>query len=182
LYQIHLDNAGRLELIRRTRLPKLAARTRDRLEMVRLSDAGWSVPRIAAHLGAHHQTVRYWIKAFLTGGFDALDDRRHTGQRSAITEEILAAVRERIGQADRSWTAQQVADWVTQHYQITRSAKQWRKLLTRLRQSYKRTARSLHHKQKPDKVQAVAQEMSALEQKGGMNCSISATLTRQEWP
>ena len=56
--------------------------------MVRLSDAGWSVPRIAAHFGVHHQTVRYWIKAYLAGGFDALDDRPHTGQRSAITEEI----------------------------------------------------------------------------------------------
>src|SRR5438105_3557631 len=52
--------------------------------MVRLSDAGWFVPKIAAHFGVHHQTVRYWIKAYLAGGFDALDDRPHTGQHSAI--------------------------------------------------------------------------------------------------
>ena len=148
--------------------------------MVRLSDAGWSVPRIAAHFGVHHQTVRYWIKAYLAGGFDALDDRPHTGQRSAITEEILAAVKSLIAEGNRTWTAQQVADWVTQHYHITRSAKQWRKLLKRIGQSYKRTGRSLHHKQKPAAVQAAKQEMAALEQKGAMNCSISATSTRPE--
>lgn len=142
--------------------------------MVRLSDAGWSVPRIAAHFSVHHQTVRYWIKAFLAGGFDALVDRPHTGQRSAVTDAMLEAVRERIGQGDRSWTAQQVADWVTDRYGVARSAKQWRRLLKRIGQSYKRTGRNLHHKQKPDEVAAAKQEMIALEQKGAMNCSMSA--------
>ena len=143
--------------------------------MVRLSDAGWSVPRIAAHFGVHHQTVRYWIKAYLAGGLDALDDQPHVGQRSAITDEILAVVKSLIGQSDRTWTAQQVADWVTQRYGIARSAKQWRRLLKRIGQSYKRTGRNLHHKQKPDEVAAAKQEMIALEQKGAMKCSISAT-------
>ena len=150
--------------------------------MVRLSDAGWSVPRIATHFGAHHQTVRFWIKAFLAGGFDALEDRPHTGQRSAITEPILAAVAARLQDAKRTWTAQQVADWVTAEYHITRSAKQWRRLLKGIRQSYKRTGRSLRHKQKPVEVQAAQQEMTTLEQKGAMNCSIPAISTRQEWP
>ena len=143
--------------------------------MVRLSDAGWTVPRIAAHFGVHHQTVRYWIKAYLAGGFDVLDDRPHTGQRSAITEEILAAVKSLITQGHRTWTAQQVADWVTQQYQITRSAKQWRRLLKRIGQTYKRTGRSLRHKQNSAAVQAAKEEMTALEQKGVPNCSISAT-------
>ena len=145
------------------------------MEMVRLSDAGWTVPRIATYFGVHHQTVRYWIKAYLAGGFDALGDRPHTGKRSAITDEMLDAVNERIGQADRTWTAQQVADWVTEHYGITRSAKQWRRLLSRIRQSYKRTGRNIHHKQKPEEVTAAKQEMAALEEKGAVNCSISAT-------
>lgn len=87
---------------------------------------------------------------------------------------MLEAVRERVGQGDRSWTAQQVADWVTDRYGIARSAKQWRRLLKRIGQSYKRSGRGLKHKQKPDDVKACKQEMAALEQKGAMNCSISA--------
>jgi hypothetical protein len=42
-----------------------------RLEMVRLSDAGWSIPRIAVPLQSCEPTVRYWIEAFLARGFDA---------------------------------------------------------------------------------------------------------------
>lgn len=184
LYQIQLDEAARQELARRTRLPNLAPRTRDRLEMVRLSDAGWSIPRIARHFDAHHQTVRYWIKAFLKGGFDALSDRPHTGQRSAITEEMLARVKALIRQGDRTWTAQQAADWAAQEFGIRRSAKQWRTLLRRIGQSYKRSGRSLRHKQEPEAVEAAKQEMAALEdeaQKGAVNPSISATSTRWEW-
>src|SRR5437660_11459464 len=184
MYRVQLDTAARQELTRRTRLPNLAPRTRDRLEMVRLSDAGSSVPRIAQHFGAHHQSVRYWIKAFLTGGFDALSDRPHTGKRSAITDEMLARVKALLSQGERTWSAQQVADWVAQEYGIRRSAKQWRTLLRRIGQSYKRTERSLQHKQKPQLVQAAKAEMAALEaeaQKGVANCSTSATSMNSAW-
>ncbi len=165
LYQARLDEADRLELIRRTRLPDIAPRTRDRLEMVRLSDAGWSVPRIAKHLGAHSQTVRHWIKAYLVGGFDALSDRPHTGMPSAITPEIREAVKALLMKGGRTWTAQQVADFVTEEYGLTRSAKQWRRVLVRMDQSYKRTGRSLHHKQKPEAVEAAKEEMAALQER-----------------
>ena len=58
-----LDDATReqLQSLRRKPLPP---RTRDRLEMVLLSDAGWSAPRIAAHLGYCGQTVRDLLRAF----------------------------------------------------------------------------------------------------------------------
>ncbi len=62
MYRIILSNDQRDELRERTRQAGLAPSTRDRLEMVRLSDAGWSVPRIARHLGQHEQTVRTWIQ------------------------------------------------------------------------------------------------------------------------
>ena len=92
MYRVHLDEAARLQLHRHAHQPGLAARTRDRLEMVRLSDSGWSVPRIAAHLQTHEQTVRRWIKTYLQDGFDALADQSHTGQTSAVTQAILDEV------------------------------------------------------------------------------------------
>ena len=75
MYRITLTAEQRDELRQRTCQAGLAPSTRDRLEMVRLSDAGWSVPRIARHFGQHEQTVRSWIKAFLAGGFDALPNK-----------------------------------------------------------------------------------------------------------
>jgi putative transposase len=66
-----LDEATRDELraLRRTGLPP---KVRDRIEMVTLSDAGWSPPGIAEHLGYHPQTVRDLLRAFLTRGTAAL--------------------------------------------------------------------------------------------------------------
>jgi hypothetical protein len=67
MYRITLTDEQRHELRERARQRGIAPSTRDRLEMVCLSDAGWSVPRIrqAHHLGQHEQTVRAWIYTFL---------------------------------------------------------------------------------------------------------------------
>jgi len=67
MYRIHLIAEQQEELRCLVRQMGLAPRTRERLEMVRLADAGWSIPRIARYLGQHEQTVRAWIKAFLAG-------------------------------------------------------------------------------------------------------------------
>lgn len=50
MYRVQFDDFARQELNRRTHLPEIAPNTRDRLEMLRLSDAGWSIPKIAVHL------------------------------------------------------------------------------------------------------------------------------------
>src|SRR3954464_11871408 len=62
-----LTEAQRNELraLRRTDLPAVAC---DRLEMVFLSDAGWSPPRIAGHLGRHPHTVRAALQGFAARG------------------------------------------------------------------------------------------------------------------
>ncbi|MGH7745600.1 MAG: helix-turn-helix domain-containing protein, partial [Candidatus Dormibacteria bacterium] len=95
-----------------TRQVGLAPSTRDRLEMVRLSDAGWSVPRIARHLSQHEQTVRAWIKAFLGGGFAALATKPRGGKQSALTAPLIDRVRAEVARGARTWTAAQLADWV----------------------------------------------------------------------
>ena len=58
-YRVTLTDQQRQELNRRAHQRDIAPSTRDRLEMVRLCDAGWRIPQIARPLGQHHQTVRY---------------------------------------------------------------------------------------------------------------------------
>jgi hypothetical protein len=79
MYRITLTEEQHQELLRRTHERGLAPRTHARLAMVRLSAAGWSVPRMARHLRQHEQTVRAWIKAFLGGGFAALPNQPGAG-------------------------------------------------------------------------------------------------------
>lgn len=166
MYRIEFDDAARQELNRRAHQPGIAPNTRDRLEMLRLSDAGWSIPKIAVHMSYHEQTVRRWIKVFLLEGFDSLVDPPRPGKPSAITAEILAAVRGWIEQADRIWSAGQIAEEVARVYGIRRSSKHWRHLLRREKLAYKRTSRNLKHKQNQAQVKTKQAELEALQKRG----------------
>jgi transposase len=152
MYRITLSDEQRQELRARTRQAGLAPSTRDRLEMVRLSDAGWSVPRIARHLGQHEQTVRAWIKAFLVGGFDALPNKPRGGKQSALTAPLLESVRAEVARGGRTWTAAQLADWIADCHGVRLSADRVRIHVRRAGISWQRTSRTLRHKQDPDEV------------------------------
>jgi transposase len=163
MYRVRLDQEARREVRRRAHAAGVMPRTRDRLERVRLSDAGWSVPHIARHLGLSQRCVRHWIKTFLVGGFDALPDKAHVGQKSSLTPEMLAAVRAQVQKGERTWSAAQIADWVEEHFGLRLSAPWLRRLLRREKLSYKRTSRSLKHKQDPEAVAAKKADLETLE-------------------
>jgi transposase len=166
MYRIRLTAEQRHALQSRTRRPGIAPSTRDRLEMVRLSDAGWSVPQIARHLGSHEQTVRLWIKAFIAGGFDALTNKPRGGDSSDVTPAMLAAARAEIAKGSRTWSASQVADWIAEQHGVRISPGRLRVHLKRAKLSYQRTARSLRHKQKPDEVAERQDQLAELETRG----------------
>ncbi len=166
MYRIILSNQQRQELQQRTRTAGIAPSTRDRLEMVRLSDAGWSVPKIAHHLGSHEQTVRLWIKAFIAGGFDALINKPRGGDTSDVTPDMLEAARAEIAKAERTWSASQVADWIAEQYGVRIGPGRMRVHLARAKLSYQRTARALHHKQKPEEVAERKNQLEQLEKRG----------------
>jgi putative transposase len=166
MYRITLTDEQRQEVRQRTRQAGLAPSIRDRLEMVRLSDAGWSVPSIARHLGIHEQTVRLWIKAFITGGFDALPNKPRGGDTSDLTPIMLDAARAEVAKGTRIWSAQEIADWIAEQYGVRLSASRMRIHLKRANLSYQRTSRSLNHKQNPEEVVERKTQLEHLEKKG----------------
>jgi transposase len=166
LYRVHLADAQCAELERRAHDPRTKPRTRDRLEMVRLSHAGWSVPCIARHFRCHEETVRPWIKAFLARGFDALADQPHPGQQSQLTPAREEAIRAELRRDARTWTAAQLATWVTEQFGVGLSPAQLGRRLNRAGIGYKRVSRSLKHKQDPNAVAAAQKEIAAQEKRG----------------
>jgi transposase len=163
LYRVYLTEAQRAELQRRTRDVKLLPRTRDRLEMVRLADAGWSIPRIAGHLRQSEKRVRYWVKRFLAGGFDGLPDQPHVGQSSRLTPVLVQAIRQEIERSQQSWTAAQVAEWLAAQHGVRLTPDHLGRRLKQAHLSYKRTERSLQHKQDPAQVAERQAELADLE-------------------
>jgi transposase len=101
VYRVKLTEEERKELRRLKRNPTPKPRTRERLEMIRLSDEGKTLPEIARIVEPSEQRVRQWVKTFLaTRTFAVLDDRTHRGRASSLTAEVMAALRAEIEKAE----------------------------------------------------------------------------------
>lgn len=137
---------------------------RDRVEMVLLSAAGWSPPRIAAHLAGHPATVRKALKAFLAEGPAGLR-QGHPGPPPDLARraQVTAALDALLGQ-DRTWTAAQLAT-ALRAQGIALSTRQTRKYLGRMGARWRRTARTLRHKQDPDRVARAQTQLATLKKK-----------------
>jgi putative transposase len=162
MLRIHLGDSQRSELqaLRRTDLPAVA---RDRLEMVFLSDAGWSPPAIAAHLGRHPHTVRAALKGYAARGTKALcPDLPGPDPDHARRDQVTARLRDLLGR-DRTWTSRQLADALGPRIGI--GHRQTRRYLGLLKAGYRRTAQTVSHKQDPQKVERAGRVLASLEKK-----------------
>lgn len=189
MIRIHLDNATRSQLnaLRRTDLP---APAHDRVEMVALSDTGWSPPRIAAHLGYHPQTVRDRLRDFLTRGTDALYPKR-PGPAPDLRrrDEVAHALTELVGEG-RTWTSRQLSEALAGRG-IAIGPRQTRRYLKRLKAGYRRTSDTLKHKQDPAKAARAGRVLDNLRRKAAAGrlklyfldeCGFSPTLpTAYSW-
>lgn len=157
IYRVTLSTEQRVELNARARARVLAPRLRDRFEMVRLSDLGWHVPEIARTLGAHEQTVRKYIKAFLVQGFAGLADQPIPGRPARAAAADLTALGQLLddaAQRGQTWTAGQLAAWLARERGVQLSTSRLRVLLREHEFRWKRTKRSVRHQRKDPDLQA----------------------------
>src|SRR5262245_25560699 len=158
-----LTDSQRTELhaLRRTDLPAVA---RDRLEMVLLSAAGCSPPRIAEHLGRHPHTVRAALKGFAARGTEAFypdapgPDPDHD-RRTKVTGKLAELLDQ-----DRTWTSRQPAQPLPPAGTPTAPGPP-RRYLALLRAGYRRTAQTVGHKQDPAKVERAERALGSLKKK-----------------
>lgn len=166
MIHIALTATQRDELRTRTHGAGITPRTRDRLEMVRLADAGWSIPRIARHLGCHEQTVRKYVKAFLADGFDALPDRPRPGRPPTVTAAHLDALEALLDTGGRTWTTPQLVAWLEREHGVRVHPDHLSRLLHRRRFSWKRTVTSVAHKRRDvDAYDAKVTELDGLKKR-----------------
>ena len=189
MIRITLDDATRDDL-RALRRVNLTSKVRDRIEMVTLSDAGWSPPRIAAHLGCHPQTVRDLLRAFLARGPAALypfrsgpaPDLQHRGR-------VAGALTDLLGEA-RTWTSRQLSEALAGRG-IAIGPRQTRRYLKRMRAGYRRATNTLKHTQDPAKAERAGRVLGNLRRKAAAGrlkpyfldeCGFSPTLpTAYSW-
>jgi transposase len=160
IIRVQLTAEQREELNQRARARTLAPRLRDRLEMVRLSDLGRTIPQIAQTLGQHEQTVRKYLKAFIANGFAALPDRPIPGRPSTIRRADLDALGQLLDAAaarGETWTTPRLRQWLATERGVHISTDRLGVLLRRERMRWKRTKPSVRHKQQDPALQDAAQ-------------------------
>jgi transposase len=152
------DERAAVEALRRD--PTLTPAERDRVEMLLLSAAGWTVAQIAAHFGCCLATVRRRLHHFTAEGLSAVR-RQHPGPAPDLARrtQVPAALERRLAE-DRTWTAAQLAHALHDDG-IHLSARQLRRYLPQVA-GWRRVARSLHHKQDPVRVEQAKAELAAL--------------------
>jgi putative transposase len=163
MIRTQIDDATRdqLQTLRRDAIPP---RVRDRIEMVLLSDAGWSAPRIAAHLGVCGQTVRDLLRAFLARGLDALYPFRSGPEpNTAHLDRVAEALRLLLAE-ERTWTSRQLSHALAEQG-IVLGPRQVRRHLKRIQAGYRRTAWTLKHKQDPVKAERAGRILENLKAK-----------------
>ncbi|GAC1454692.1 MAG: hypothetical protein PVSMB4_15260 [Ktedonobacterales bacterium] len=160
IIRVRLTPEQRDELNQRARARTLPPRLRERLEMVRLSDLGQTIPQIAQTLGHHDQTVRKYLKAFIADGFTALPDRPISGRPPALTRADLNALGHLLDAAaarGETWTTPRLRHWLASERGVRISTGRLGVLLRRERMRWKRTKHSVRHLQKDAALQEAAQ-------------------------
>lgn len=160
MLKIRLTDEQARELARWRRDSSLKPAERDRVEMLALSDSGWTVAGIASHLGYSIETVRRLFRRFPTEGFLAI---RHEAPGPAKDEERRGQVEGALAtllKEPRTWTAGQLAEALAREG-IVLGTRQVRRYLGRLA-GWRRTKRSLSHKQDPEKVGRAKETLAVL--------------------
>ena len=154
----------------------LAPAERDRVEMALLSDAGWSPPQIAAHLGCCAATVRTALKRFEASGPAGLRRGRPGPPKDAARRARVTAALDRLLDQDRTWTAAQLAAALGDEG-IALSTRQTRKYLAGMGARWRRVQRTLRHKQDPAAVERAERVLAALKKRPPPASSPSASST-----
>jgi transposase len=160
MLQTHLSASQRDAVLALRHDSTLCPAERDRVEMLLLSDRGWAPLDIAAYFHCCVATVRRLLHRFETQGLEAIH-RHHPGPQpnASRRSQVTAALKELLAQ-DRTWTAGQLADGLSQQG-IMLGDRQVGRYLRQLDARYLRTVRTLQHKQDPARVAEARLDLAA---------------------
>jgi transposase len=158
-------------LLRRQDLPP---RQRERLEMVKAVGLGQEIPAIAEWSGRTPRTVRQWLCRFEDGGPAALRDAPRSGRPAeadgaylAALDAALATTPPALGLPYDVWTSARLSAYLAQTTGVTIAPSWLRTLLKRRDYTHGRPKHTLNHLQDPVATAASAEQLAAVEKKGG---------------
>lgn len=135
---VELSEQEDKKLLEIEKAPHFKLKVRLRVGVLRLSNQGWRVPKLAAYLGRGEESIRRDLKRWQQQGLAGLGDGTAPGQAPLVTDEIRDHLVECLAE-ERSWTAAQLAAEVALGFGVEVTAEAIRQHLKRLGYVWKRT-------------------------------------------
>jgi transposase len=110
-------------------------RVAERLHAILLLDSGHNTQAVSHILHVHPKTLKRWVKAFASGGEDALISFKYVGGDGWLTDDQQQQFTTWLDAEIRSTT--EAITWVEEHFGLAYSDSGMRKLLKRLDYRYK---------------------------------------------
>ncbi len=107
----------------------LPQRVRDRAEVIRLSNQGWFVEKIADFFNWRIQTVRETLHRWEQGGLGGLWDAPHPGKQPRWVRADIEYLEECLRQEPRSYNSHQLAQKLLEERQVNLSPGHLREVL-----------------------------------------------------
>jgi transposase len=119
--------------------PLLKPKVRLRAQVLRLSNRGEGVERIAAYTGRSSASVLRDLDRWEERGFEGLADGTAPGNPPRITGEARAFMKQRLSEEERTWNASQLAEAVEERFGVGVSPEAIRQHLLTMGYRWKRT-------------------------------------------
>lgn len=97
--------------------PGIKPKVRLRASIVRLSNQGWTVPRLAAYFRRNPQSIHNDLDRWEERGVEGLKDGSAPGNPSKITPEMESYLRECLN-GERSWDCSQISQALREKYGV----------------------------------------------------------------
>jgi len=117
--------------------PLINAKVRLRASIIRLSNAGWSAARLAAHYGRNPQSIHNDLNRFEDHGISGLGDGKATGAKPKVTPEIEAFMHAKLAE-ERVWNSTLLGETIEKEFSVSLGREAIRVKLLELGYSWKR--------------------------------------------
>jgi transposase len=130
------------------RNPQLRAKVRQRAQVLRLSNQGWKVAKLAEYTGRSDTSIGRDFDRWERRGVSGLADNPPPGNSAIIGKAARAFLHERLAE-ERTWNAPQLADAVAEQLKVRVDPETIRRHLHELNFSWKRTRYVPAHSPEP---------------------------------
>ncbi len=158
---IRLTEEGDARLREVEQDPYLKPKVRLRAQVLRLSNRGSNMEKIASYTGRSPASVARDFDRWTERGLEGLADGRAPGNRPRITGKMKAYMEERLSE-ERTWNAAQLAEALKEGFGLVVTPEAVRQHLRSMGYSWKRTRYVPNKPPNPEQEREATEELEAL--------------------